>query len=171
MSPPLEDVTDWLEHLKAGDADAAQPLWQAFFQRLVTMARARLRGVSSAVGEEEDVALSAFDSFYRGVEAGRFPRLDDRHDLWQVLVMLAARKAIDRARRAGRQKRGGGLMQRADALDGLACREPTPEEAALLAEECVQRLARLGDGELRQVALWKMEGFTNAEIAGRGVSG
>jgi DNA-directed RNA polymerase specialized sigma24 family protein len=45
--------------------------------------------------------------------------------------------------------------------------EPTPEFAALVAEECQRRLDRLGDAGLRSVALWKMEGYTNDEIAQR----
>jgi DNA-directed RNA polymerase specialized sigma24 family protein len=53
-----------------------------------------------------------------------------------------------------------------DGLDSLAARGPTPDEAAILAEECGRLLARLDD-DLRRVALGKMEGFTNAEIASR----
>jgi len=45
--------------------------------------------------------------------------------------------------------------------------EPTPEFAAQVAEECQRLLGRLGDAELRSVALWKMEGYTNEEIAAR----
>jgi len=176
VMPPSDDITAWLGRLRAGDAAALEPLWQTYFPRLVTMARGRLREGARASADEEDVALSALDSFCRGVEAGRFPRLDDRHDLWQVLIMLTARKAIDLARRQGRQKRGGARVQRAadrapngsvsDVLDSLAARGPTPEEAAILAEECGRLLARLDD-DLRRVALWKMEGFSNAEVAVR----
>ena len=36
----------------------------------------------------EDVVVDAFDSLCRGVQAGRFPNLDDRDDLWQVLMLL-----------------------------------------------------------------------------------
>src|SRR5262249_35153126 len=87
-------VTLWLEQLKRGNPAAAQPLWDAYFARLVALARARLRAAPRAAADEEDVALSAFDSFCRGAEAGRFPRLDDRDDLWQVLFVITTRKAI-----------------------------------------------------------------------------
>ena len=62
-------VTRWLESLKAGDADAAQKLWERYFQALVRLARNRLRAASRAVADEEDAALSAFDSFVRGARA------------------------------------------------------------------------------------------------------
>ena len=37
MSAP--SITTWLAQLKAGDADAAQALWQRYFARLVELAR------------------------------------------------------------------------------------------------------------------------------------
>jgi hypothetical protein len=43
---------------------------------------------------------------------------------------------------------------------------PTPEEAAAVAEETERRLAQL-PADLRRIALWKLEGYTNAEIAAR----
>ena len=45
--------------------------------------------------------------------------------------------------------------------------EPTPAFAAQVAEECQRLLDRLGDETLRRIAVWKMEGFTNDEIAGQ----
>jgi len=42
--------------------------------------------------------------------------------------------------------------------------EPDPAEAAIFKEVVEIRLASL-DSELRQIALWKLEGWTNMEIA------
>src|SRR3954469_11973834 len=99
-------VTHWISLLKAGEHAAVQPLWERYFPRLVTLARARLRGAPRRVADEEDVALSAFDSFCRRAKQGRFPQLLNRDELWHLLVVLAARKAVDLARRENRQKRG-----------------------------------------------------------------
>src|SRR5262249_32221455 len=82
--PTPGSVTVWIEQLKAGDAAAAAPLWQGYFRRLVGLARQRLGAAPRGVADEEDVALSAFASFCRAAAQGRFPRLDDRDDLWQV---------------------------------------------------------------------------------------
>jgi DNA-directed RNA polymerase specialized sigma24 family protein len=141
-------------------------LWERYFPRLVGLARARLRGAPRRAADEEDVALSAFDSFCRHAQQGRFPRLADRDDLWQILVLLAARKAVTLARHEGRLKRGGGVQDEAGGLAQVVGDEPTPEFAAQVAEECARLLDVLG-AELRQVALWKMEGDTNQEIACR----
>ena len=171
-------ISIWLGQLKAGDSDALGPLWQRYFTRLAGMVRDRLRARPSRASDEEDVALSAFDSFCRGVGRGRFPRLEDRDDLWQVLLLLARQKALDLLRSEGRQKRGGGKVLPASALaegetssvDALAeffGAEPTPEFAAEVAEEYRRLLDLLGDPELRAVAVWKMEGYSNDEIAAK----
>jgi DNA-directed RNA polymerase specialized sigma24 family protein len=166
---PDGSVSHWLELLQAGHQEAAQPLWERYFQRLVGLARARIQGAAGRAADEEDVALSAFDSFCRGAEQGRFPRLQDRDDLWRLLVTLTARKASHLVRDERRQKRGGGAAA-ADpaALERVLGREPDPAFAAQVAEECGRLLGLLdGPGELRQVALWKMEGLAAPEIAQR----
>jgi hypothetical protein len=131
------------------------------------------RDAPRGAADEEDVVLSAFDSFCKGAEQGRFPQLLDRDDLWQVLMVLTVRKAINQAKRERRRKRGGpgpgGATGPAAgaALDQLAGPEPTPEFAAQVADECRRLLADLGDAELRAIAVWRMEGDTTAEIAAR----
>jgi DNA-directed RNA polymerase specialized sigma24 family protein len=172
---PEGSVTDWLRLLQAGDQSASQPLWQRYFQQLVALARAHLRGQSRRVADEEDVALSAFDSFCRAAEQGRFPQLADRDDLWRLLVVLTARKVSHLLRDQRRQKRGGALSPEAvrgepgeEELEEVVGQEPSPEFAAEVAEQ-TQRLLDLldqaGDAELRQMALAKMEGGTVEEIA------
>ena len=42
---------------------------------------------------------------------------------------------------------------------------PTPEFAAIAAEECRRLLDHLGDAELQALAVAKMEGYSNNEIA------
>ena len=88
----------------------AQSSGGATSRTLVGLARARLEGMRHAVADEEDAALSAFDSFCRRRRAGRFPRLDDRDDLWRLLVVITERKASDQAQRERRLKRGGGKI-------------------------------------------------------------
>ena len=97
MSPD-GSITRLIGLLKEGDRAAAQPLWEAYFGRLVGLARARLRHTARKAADEEDVVLSAFDSFFRRAERGQFPRLHDRNDLWQLLFVLTVRKAITLAR-------------------------------------------------------------------------
>ena len=178
MSSP-ESVSALIERLEAGDHEAAQPLGERYFRKLVSLARARLHGVRRWPADEEDVALSAFDSFCRGAEGGRFPQLKDRDGLWALLVLLTVRKAADLANYNRRERRGGGQVRGDSALEppkddpgpgGFArveADEPTPDVAAQLAEEFQGLLGRLGSDELRSIAVWRLEGYTNVEIAGR----
>ncbi len=163
-------ITFWIGALKGGDRTAAQILWEAYFRRLVALARVRLHATSRRVADEEDVALSAFYSFIRRAEAGQFPGLEDRDDLWQLLFVLTVRKAIDHARREKRQIRGSNQVRSLEDLADLDVEQvmdlqATPALAAQMTDECRRLLDRLGDETLRSVAMWKIEGYTNAEIA------
>jgi DNA-directed RNA polymerase specialized sigma24 family protein len=173
-------VSVWISELKNGDSLAAQRLWEGYFPRLVGLARKKLREMPRRVADEEDVALSAFDSFFSGAKAGRFPRVTGRDDLWPLLVTITARKALQLLRQQGRQKRGGGnvrgdsAFQAAPAggpdeagLEQVVGSEPTPEFAAQMAEECQRLLGRLEVGDLRELAIMKMEGYSNEEIAAK----
>ena len=173
-------VSNWIGQVRQGEDQAAAQLWQRYFHRLVALARTALRGAPRRAADEEDVVLSAFNSFFRGAEQGRFPNLDDRDGLWRLLITLTARKAAHLRRYERRLKRGGGAVLDQAALAGSAedssepadlawivGEEPTPAFAAQVAEECERLLGSLPDPGLRFVAVSKMEGYTNQEIADR----
>jgi DNA-directed RNA polymerase specialized sigma24 family protein len=172
-------ITKWIAGVKAGDVAAAQPLWERYFSRMVDLARAKLRARvgrgRDAASDEEDAALSAFDSLFAGLARGQFPQLADRDDLWRLLVVITTRKVSAQARRQLRQKRGAGQVQPAsdfaepgsddDVLARAVSAEPTPEFAVMVAEEYRSLLDRLDDDVLRKVAILRMEGFTTDAIA------
>ncbi len=165
-------VSQWLDQLQAGEQAAAQKLWQRYFLELVDLARKKLQGAPRGAADEEDLALSTFASFCHAAERGRFPQLDDRHDLWRLLVIITARKASNYRRDANRQKRSGAIAARSSSttpaeidLDQILSHEPTPDFAAQVAEECQRLLRSLDDAQLSSIALWKMEGYTIEEIA------
>jgi DNA-directed RNA polymerase specialized sigma24 family protein len=60
-----------------------------------------------------------------------------------------------------------GAVPGGEFLDAIACPDPTPEFAAILAEECRLRLDGLADETKRRIALLKMEGFSDQEVADR----
>ncbi|MGB2607506.1 MAG: ECF-type sigma factor [Isosphaeraceae bacterium] len=177
-------ITHWVGDLRGGDLAAAQPLWERYFGRLVVLARGKLERQRHprAEADEEDAALSAFNSFCVGIAQGRFPQLADREDLWRILMTITVRKAYAQVQRQKRLKRGGGRVVEEAALRGpkgnspfdaasapglemIAGEEPTPEFAAMVAEEYRRLLDALEDDGLRQVAISRMEGYTCDEIA------
>jgi DNA-directed RNA polymerase specialized sigma24 family protein len=115
-------------------------------------------------------------SFCRHDGLGRFPLLLDRVGLWGLLVVITRRKAAHLRRDAARQKRGGGVVtvclpagedDEEALLREIVSREPTPDEAFLMGETYQRLLEALPNKELRTVAVLRMEGCTNKEIAAR----
>ncbi|PAY20402.1 RNA polymerase subunit sigma-70 [Rhodopirellula sp. SM50] len=171
-----DDITLWLQEVKRGEARSQQELWNAYFQKLVSLARAKLRSAKKRDYDEEDIALSAFNSFFRAVDDQRLPKLDDRHDLWKVLVTITVRKILDQRKRDFALKRGEGQVRgesvfQQPGLDealGMAQvlgAEPTPELAATVTEEFNELMQQLPDQTYRRIAQLKMEGYTNLEIS------
>jgi RNA polymerase sigma factor (sigma-70 family) len=171
-------VTGWLGDLRdRADPLASQRLWERYIAQLIRVARQKLGSAPRRVADEEDVAAAAFASFYRGVEANRFAQLNDRDDLWQILLVLTERKALNQIRHELAQRRGAGKVvgesvmddaaQGAGGLADVADPGPTPAFAIEVSEQLEQLLQSLGDRVLRQIALLKLEGCTNREIAER----
>lgn len=169
-------VTRHLAAVKSGDPQALAELWKRYYPALLGLARGRLSNRGVRVGDEEDVVATAFDAFYRAASAGHYPNLNDREALWRVLLTITANKAVDLIRGENAQARGNGRVLSQAALGGdsfdsdagfqnLIGDEPTPEFAALVAESMDRRLKQLADPVLQRVALRRMEGFENAEIA------
>jgi RNA polymerase sigma factor (sigma-70 family) len=179
MSHPEDSVTQWIAGLKAGDEAAAAKLWQRYYRRLLALARKKLGDSPRRVADEEDVVISVFRSFFQRAQEGRFPNLHDRDDLWHVIVRITERKAYGQVRDQTRQKRGSGLVGGESAfvdvqalgdemgINEVAGPEPTPEFAAEMVEAVERLFDQLADAELRQIALHKLEGYTNEEIAGK----
>jgi DNA-directed RNA polymerase specialized sigma24 family protein len=171
-------VTRWVGKLQRGEDtdEATRTLWQRYFRDLVRLARARLRDAPRSHADEEDAALNAFDSFCRGVASGRFPELGNRDELWRLLVTLTVREVADQVQRERRLKRGGGRVVgeappknpdlkidevEAPSSDGGS----SPEQAAIAAENYRRLFGALSRETLRVVALLKLEGYTNEQIA------
>lgn len=174
-----ESVTLWIDGLRHGDQHSAQQLWERYFSQLVRMAGAKLPRSVRRDFDEEDVALSAFHSVCRGVQDGRFPQLEDRDNLWSLLVVITARKARRRLRSAMTQKRGGGEVrgesiflvtnddEAAAGINHVIGKEPSAEFAAEVSEESERLLSLLPDDAMRQLAILKLEGRSNSEAAER----
>lgn len=170
-------VTTWIEQIKAGETAAAQRLWERYLSQLAQVAQSRLAGSPQQVADAEDVVVVAFEKFLRYVQTGRFPHLYDRYDLWQVLLLVTEQVAIDQRRALSAAKRGGFVTRSlADARGSTAesgsqwqptAPDPTPDFVVAAAEQCRRLLGLLEDEQLHRIALGKLHGLTNEEIAGQ----
>ncbi len=177
---PDASVTRLIRLLRDDDRGArdmaASLIWQRYFRDLLDLARKNLDKRVRRRTDEEDVLQSMFQSFCARQGRGEFD-LAGRDELWRLLVTITLRKARDVARDHHRDRRDIAREQEqsAAAYDDRSCpgwalelmdaSAPSPAEAAVLSEALERRLASLADPELRQIALWRLEGFTNREIA------
>ena len=174
---PEHSITQFIEGLKRGDEQAAQKIWERFHHQLVALANRKLKSSPRKAMDEEDVVQKAFADFFIQVKQSRFPRLDDRNDLWQILAMLVDRRAKDQIKSQHTQKAGGGRTRTESVFfthddpvgqKGIGQIEdllPTPELALQMIEVLEERLATLRNNMHRQIALLKMQGYNNREIA------
>jgi RNA polymerase sigma factor (sigma-70 family) len=156
-------ITRLIRAVQHGSNSAVRPLLEAYFNRLVQLARKRLQNLPGLGGYDEDLALRSFHSVYQRLRDPARPLdLGGRDDLWRLLAARTISRGIDLVRRHRPAEAPG-----EQDVTGLLAREPTPEEAAELADECRRLLEALPEPGLRQIALWKVEGYTNEEIAAR----
>ena len=171
-------VTHWIAELQAGNVDSAQKLWQRYYEQLIRLARRKLGGMPRRLADEDDVVACAFNNFFESARQGKYPNLKDRDDLWKLLVTIADRKAADQVKHEMRLKRGGGNVKGESAftnpessdlggIQQISGHSPTPEFAAVMVEQFELLIAKLEDHSLQQIAMLKLEGHTNDEIAQR----
>jgi RNA polymerase sigma factor (sigma-70 family) len=176
---PTGSVTQLIAHLQSGDqslsAEAARRIWERYLPSLLTLARRHLDRRIRVLQDEEDVVQSMGRSFFNRVRRGDFG-LGDRDALWALLVTITlnkVRNATDHHLAAKRDVRRKQPIPSPDESRSDAPREapvlesagPTAAEAAALNEALERRLQDLPEPDLRQVALMKLEGYTNHEIA------
>jgi DNA-directed RNA polymerase specialized sigma24 family protein len=176
---PAGSVTRWIAQLHSKDPkvrnEAARQIWLRYFAKLLDLARINLNSRIRRRESEEDVLQSMYKSICLRIERGLFA-LEDRNDLWAMLVTMTLNKARTVATRHTRKARdvrreqGLGDAKSDDssvpewALEQMDASDPSPPEAVLLSEQFEKRLQCLTP-DLRQIALWRLDGFSNQEIA------
>ena len=167
------DVTMWLHQFKDTPEESLEKIWNKYYRHLITYARKRLVNVPKRKFDEDDIVSSVLESFFDGVQRDRFPRLNDRTDLWKILLVMTARKTAQNIRSELAEKRGGGdvrgesvFLSNGSSAGGLdTYSSPTERFAHGLSLEMQEQLAGLGDESLREIAVRKLQGYTNSEIA------
>jgi RNA polymerase sigma factor (sigma-70 family) len=171
-----DSVTAWIGDLKDGQDSASRKIWERYFERLVRVASRQLGSAPRRIADEEDVAVSVFNTLCKGAAEGRFDKLQDRDDLWKLLTAIAGMKTVDQIRRQTAKKRGGEDVRGESIIAGAGAsqiggfdqfihEEPTPEFLALMDEQQQAMFRALPDDSQRNVARLRFEGYSNEEIA------
>lgn len=154
------------------EAFAAQ-VWEDFFPRLARLAKRKLGSLPKRDFDEEDVALSALNSFFKGVKEGRL-EVGSHDELWKILAVIAARKVVKQKRKAFSQKRGSGrirgesVFQHDDnevGFDFVLDENQMPEFEDLILNSCDEMLSLLKNEKTKRTAILRMQGFSIAEIS------
>ena len=176
-NPDSIDITRLLGELNCLDDRAAEAIWKEYFPRVMRLARTKMRNHSRRAYDEEDVALSAINSFFQGAEKGRFNGIRHREELWRLLITITVRKANSHRKKATAKKRGGGGVRgesvfldlhgdnNAAGIGQVVDENRMPELAEDVIQCCEELLAGLPNDKLRKTALLRMEGHTIDEIA------
>lgn len=157
-----------MTRLRAGDDAAATEVFNRFARRLIGLARSRLDHLIRQKVDPEDILQSVYKSFFSRHAHGDF-QLDGWDSLWGLLTVITVRKCDYRrkyfqaaCRDVGREATPDGAE---DAFVAVA-RDPTPSEAARLAETVEQVMRELVDREKDILAL-SLQGYDNIEISAR----
>jgi DNA-directed RNA polymerase specialized sigma24 family protein len=143
-----------------GDADELGRMLAAYFDRLLTKARAKM--VSFPHTDHEGLVQSALRTFLRGAKNGQFPDLKHGDQLRWLLETIMNRKVAHEIRDRTTEIAGGGRVQNepTHGLDGEG-HEPDPVEEAICQEwlEHMRKKCLLGEAQL----IW--QGYHYHEIA------
>lgn len=161
-------ITQWLHKLQAGDPDAAHQLWSRYYPKLVQTASKYLRGSTDPAIEGEDVAQSAFQSFYRSAIAGDYLEVGNREELWKLLMIFAIKRI--KRHRSAEESQVRTLVSSASPEEDLSLADlRTPQAEAQMAD-LLEHLLKLLDredpsGELRRIGVLYLEDQDPREIA------
>jgi RNA polymerase sigma factor (sigma-70 family) len=150
---------------RAGDQQAAEALFERYYLRLIELIRRQLGWRLREVEGSTDIAQSVLRSFFARVDGGRVQFGPD-DSLWPFLVTITLNKIRNKAKYWQRQRRDVSrhvaLSEHNDPLE----RDPSPQDAMLLAELIEMVLQPFADRR-REIIKLILEGHAVGEIARR----
>jgi DNA-directed RNA polymerase specialized sigma24 family protein len=173
-------VTLCVQQLRSSDSrerdEAARVIWERFGPRLQALVRRHLDNRIRRREDEQDILQSMYASFCLGQLEGKASPAS-REELWKLLVRItmckvvntahrhhAARRDVRRERTESPERNPAGSLFPNWMLEHVDQAKPSHEEMVAVLEE-VERLLQGLNEEMRRIVLWKLDGFTNAEIA------
>lgn len=167
-----DSFAELMNRLRLRDQDAATAVFHRFAGRLIRLAGARLNPRTQQKVDPEDVVQSAFRSFFLRHDAGRLD-VSNWDELWSLLTIITVRKCANQAAHFRAKRRDVAdevvLAGESDAMaivDGAINREPTPSQAAMLAETVEQILRELKPAD-RVIIELSLQGYSVVEISAR----
>jgi RNA polymerase sigma-70 factor (ECF subfamily) len=164
------ESAELVQRWRNGDQQAATQLVERFTERLLALARSQLSDKLTRRLDPEDVVQSAYRSFFAGARGDRYV-LERCGDLWRLLAAITLHKLHHQVARHTAHCRSverEATFGQADGLLGmtveLVAREPSPAEAAALADELAEVLRPLRASHRGMVEM-RLQGYSLQEIA------
>jgi RNA polymerase sigma-70 factor (ECF subfamily) len=165
-----ESFSALMQELRSGQREAANAVFCRYAGQLVALARRHLDERFANKVDPEDVVQSAYRSFFVRQREGKLD-IDDWQSLWGLLTLITLRKCADRVRyfRAdrrdvNREATAPKSVDEPQPWQNAIGREPTPDEAAILAETVERLLAGL-DADERPIVELSLQGYSTEEIS------
>jgi DNA-directed RNA polymerase specialized sigma24 family protein len=168
-----------MKDLRSGNVairdEAAARIWSRYAGQLLELARNRLSTRIKPREDEEDVLQRMYHSFCRRMAKDELTWLENRDDLLKLLIIMTKKKVLRVANHHTRERRDVGRERAREAgRDGTSSwptleeevptADAAPEDAKHLEKMLTDLLLELPE-VLRRIALWKVERWTNKEIA------
>jgi RNA polymerase sigma factor (TIGR02999 family) len=158
----MTDVARILSDIEQGDPDAAEQLLPLVYEELRKLAAQRL--AQEKPGQTLQATALVHEAYLRLVDQDQARRWDSRGHFFAAAAEAMRRILVERARRRGRLRHGGGL-QRVDWLDAEVAATPFDDEQVLLLDEALVRLAAVRPQAAELVQLRFFSGLTLEEAA------
>jgi RNA polymerase sigma factor (TIGR02999 family) len=157
----MSDVTRILSAIDQGDPHAAEQLLPLVYEELRRLAAQRLG--QEKPGQTLQATALVHEAYLRLVDVQQAQHWNSRGHFFAAAAQAMRRILVERARRKGRIRHGGGL-RRLDLLDAEVP-APAEDEQVLLLDEALVRLAAARPQAAELVQLRFFAGLTLEEIA------
>jgi RNA polymerase sigma factor (TIGR02999 family) len=161
QSAVMSDVTQILSAIEQGNPHAAEQLLPLVYDELRKLAAQRL--IEEKPGQTLQATALVHEAYLRLVDVKQAQPWNSRGHFFAAAAEAMRRILVDRARRKGRVRHGGGL-RRTDLLDDVIAAPPDDEQLVLL-DDALTRLAQARPQAAEMVKLRFFAGLTVDEIA------
>jgi RNA polymerase sigma factor (sigma-70 family) len=174
------DQSEWenfLHALETGEAWAFQQFWDEYYDGLVRYARKKIGAMPLRMLDEEDIAVSAMHSFFRGLTEKRFIA-ESNLEFRKLLTTIIVRKLQKQRTKQFAKKRGSGQVRgesvfrqnhsdepKGYGFETIPDNQERPDLCAEFCETTEKLFGMLQDQSTQQVAQLLLEGYSINEIA------
>lgn len=156
----MTEITQILQRIQAGDADASDALLRKVYDELRALAAAKM--AREAPGQTLQPTALVHDAWLK-LTNGESPNFENRRHFFGAAAEAMRRVLVDRARRRRRIRHGGDMERDNRDLDSIAA--TVPDDKILAIHEALEALEAADEIKAQVVKLKYFIGLKTDEIA------